>query len=174
MTGMQSLILTVKTMRATGWHTIILLGIAEKHHLSIFRDVAMVPKDNHDVFVGQTDSRGENMPLLPPRPQGFLGLLALDSCCAVIEWHCMLKWSAGISYYLLTSLSNAKHLKQKNCIMDYDKVHGGMMYLCCDDILWARSSLGALKWASEIRRVWEPSNWSEQHTNHGLFKKINI
>lgn len=62
----------------------------------------MVPKDNHDVFVGQTDSRGENMPLLP-------------------------------------------HLKQKNCIMDYDKVHGGMMYLCCDDILWARSSLGALK-----------------------------
>lgn len=58
-----------------------------------------------------------------------------------IEWHLALKWSAGISHHVSTPLSNAKHLKHRNCIMDYHKVHGSMIYLCRGNNFWARPFL---------------------------------
>lgn len=89
----------------------------------------MVLKDNHDVSVGQRtlEKKYVSVTTWASSFPGSPGIRLMLS----IEWHLMLKWSTGISYHILTPLSNANYLKHRNCIIDNYKVHGSMIYLCC-------------------------------------------
>jgi hypothetical protein len=108
------------------------------------------------------------MLLLPRGHQVFLGLLVLDSCCASIEWHRTLKWSAGISRHLSTPLSNAKHLEQKSRIQFTRYVTVQCTFAVATIYVyghfWVPSNSGRLRRCGSHRKR------SEQHTNAGFFE----
>lgn len=109
----------------------------------------MVPKDNHDVSVGQRtlEKKYVSVTTWASSFPGSPGIRLMLS----IEWHLMLKWSAGISYHISTPLSNANHLKHRNCIMDNHKVHGSMIYLCYGDNFGAQSFISPLNELVRLR-----------------------